>query len=632
MLSMITPTRCRSAVICKIMGVPLKDEPAFHGWIHDFMVGTDLGPEAATEEGQARLQKGRESMAALNQYMGDLIQDYLKEPGEGLLSNLVNDKDGPDGPMPPKQATSNAILMFIAGHDSTVNTIAHCVLTLLRHPESLDLLREQQELIPKAIEEVLRLQSAVQFFSSPAARPRTSRSAAPSSRRDRRCTFSTARPTATRGDSSIRRNSISSVRTTSMSAGAVGVHSCVGGPLARLEVNVAVENFLRRVENPRLVVDPPPVSAEPGLPRPAASRGRVRPDHGLRAGNAIRTFQFVEWQQPGQLREAPGARAWARRRCWPRSAVRAPPPDLDLLEVPAGSRASRCPSPSGTRTRAGSNRWGPAQRVSRPAIPSSCTARGLWLVKMNCRQGMENYCQTPGKPSPGGLGGTDGGMAEYLRVPSTRYLIPLGDLDPRDAAPLTDAGLTSYHAVKRSVHLLGPGSTAVVIGAGGLGQMAIQILKALASATTVVAVDTSADKLEIAKTMGADEVLISGDDAVKRIKDITKAQGAELVLDLVGVNPTLTMAAEVSRVLGHLTIVGLGNAALPVSFNSPAKECSVASPFWGSIPELIEVVQLAQSGKITMLVEHFPLDRAAEAYHLLHGGKVQGRAVITPND
>ena len=94
---------------------------------------------------------------------------------------------------------------------------------------------------------------------------------------------------------------------------------------------------------------------------------------------------------------------------------------------------------------------------------------------------MENYCETTGKPSPGGLGGTDGGMAEYLLVPSTRYLISLGNLDPREAAPLSDAGLTSYHAVKRSVHLLGPGSTAVVIGAGGLGQMAIQVLRALAS-------------------------------------------------------------------------------------------------------------------------------------------------------
>ena len=170
-----------------------------------------------------------------------------------------------------------------------------------------------------------------------------------------------------------------------------------------------------------------------------------------------------------------------------------------------------------------------------------------------------------------------------------------------------------------------------MIGAGGLGQMAIQVLKALCSATTVVAVDTSADKLKIATEMGADEALVSGDDAVTRIKDMTRGQGAEVVLDFVGVNPTLAMAAQVARVLGHLTIVGLGNAALPVNFNSPPKECSVASPFWGSIPELIEVIDLAQTGKIKMLVEHFPLDSAAEAYHLLRDGKIQGRAVITPN-
>jgi propanol-preferring alcohol dehydrogenase len=245
---------------------------------------------------------------------------------------------------------------------------------------------------------------------------------------------------------------------------------------------------------------------------------------------------------------------------------------------------------------------------------------------------MENYCQAPGKPSPGGLGGTDGGMAPYLLVPSTRYLIPLGDLDPREAAPLSDAGLTSYHAVKRSAHLLGPGSTAVVIGAGGLGQMAIQVLKALCSATNVVAVDTSADKLDIAKKFGADEALVSGEDAVRRIKDMTKGQGAELVLDLVGIDPTLNMAARVARVLGHLTIVGVGSATLPVNFSSPPHECSVASPFWGTIPELIEVIELAQSGQLEMLVEHFPLEEAEHAYQLLHDGKIAGRAVITPND
>lgn len=306
--------------------------------------------------------------------------------------------------------------------------------------------------------------------------------------------------------------------------------------------------------------------------------------------------------------------------------------DLHLLEAPAGTKGFTLPFTLGHENAGWVETMGPGATgftTGDPVIVYGPWGCGLC---MNCRQGMENYCQTPGYPSPGGLGGTDGGMAEYLLVPATRHLIPLGDLDPREAAPLTDAGLTSYHAVKRSVHLLGPGSAAVVIGAGGLGQMAIQLLKALASATTVVAVDTSTDKLKIATRMGADEALISGDDAITRIKDITGGQGAELVLDLVGVGPTLTMAAEVSRVLGHLTIVGLGDAALPVNFHSPAQECSVASPFWGAIPELIDVISLAQTGKITMLVEHFSLDDAAHAYQLLHDGKIRGRAVITPND
>ena len=171
----------------------------------------------------------------------------------------------------------------------------------------------------------------------------------------------------------------------------------------------------------------------------------------------------------------------------------------------------------------------------------------------------------------------------------------------------------------------------MVIGAGGLGQMAIQILRALSSATTIVAVDTADDKLTTAKRMGADEALLSGDEAVTRIKDMTRGQGAQLVLDIVGVDPTLRMAAQVARVRGHLTIVGLGGGALPVNFFSPPHECSVASPYWGFIGELMEVVTLAQAGKIQMLVEHFPLERAGEAYQLLREGKIQGRAVITPN-
>ncbi|WP_222269575.1 NAD(P)-dependent alcohol dehydrogenase [Modestobacter marinus] len=343
----------------------------------------------------------------------------------------------------------------------------------------------------------------------------------------------------------------------------------------------------------------------------------------------MKAFQFVEWQKPAELREVEVPEPGPGQVLIKIGGAGACHSDLHIMEAPADTPL---PLPftlghenAGWVEELGAGATGFA--VGDPVLvygPWGCGTCG------NCRVGMENYCQDPGQNKPGGLG-RDGGMADYMVVPSTRFLIPLGTLDPREAAPLSDAALTSYHAVKRSTHLLGPGSTAVVIGAGGLGQMAIQVLKALSAAATVVAVDTSPAKLETAKTMGADEALVSGDDAVQRVKDITRGQGANLVLDMVGAKPTLEMAAQISRVLGHVTIVGLGGGALPVNFHSPAKECSVASPYWGSIPELMEVVSLAQAGKIRMLVEQFPLERAGEAYHLLHDGEIKGRAVITPN-
>jgi len=345
----------------------------------------------------------------------------------------------------------------------------------------------------------------------------------------------------------------------------------------------------------------------------------------------MRAFQFVELQKPAELRELPVPEPGPGEVLIKIGGAGACHSDLHILETPANTPGMSLPFTLGHENAGWVEKLGSG--ATGFAVGDPVIVYGPWGCGScaNCRVGMENYCESPVKSRAGGLG-RDGGMANYMIVPSTRFLLPLGSLDPREAAPLTDAALTSYHAVKRSLHLLGPGSTAVVIGAGGLGQMAIQVLKALSAAATVIAVDTSPDKLETAKKMGADEVLLSGDGAVKRIKDITRGQGANLVLDMVGAKPTLETAAQISRVLGHVTIVGLGGGALPVNFHSPAKECSVASPYWGSIPELMEVVSLAQAGKIRMLVQQFPLERASEAYHLLHDGKIPGRAVIIPND
>ena len=248
-----------------------------------------------------------------------------------------------------------------------------------------------------------------------------------------------------------------------------------------------------------------------------------------------------------------------------------------------------------------------------------------------CQQGQENAClrQREIGAAGGGLG-LDGGMAPLLLVPSARLLVPLRDLDPVQAAPLTDAGLTPYHAIKRSLTKLVPGSSAVVIGAGGgLGHMAVQILSAL-TAATIVAVDARQEGLELALSVGASHGVLAGDQAAEEILGLTGG-GAELVLDLVGVDATLALAQAVSRPLGDLTLVGIGGGQVPFSFFTVPSEVSMQTTYWGSISELVEVIALAERGLLTSHVERYDLERAPEAYQALARGEVRGRAVIVPN-
>jgi alcohol dehydrogenase, propanol-preferring len=247
-----------------------------------------------------------------------------------------------------------------------------------------------------------------------------------------------------------------------------------------------------------------------------------------------------------------------------------------------------------------------------------------------CHQGAENYCERAAEIGAAGGGlGRDGGMASLMLVPQARWLVPLGDLDPVEAAPLTDAGLTPYHAIKRSLPLLTAGSTAVVIGAGGLGHLAVQILKAT-SAAQVVAVDLKQEALDLATSVGADHAVPSDGDAAAAIRDLSGGKGADLALDFVGVDPTIALAAQVTRSLGHATIVGIGGGTYPFGFFSLPYEVSLATTYWGTIPELSEVLDLARRGLISAHVERYPLADALTAYEKLHAGEVEGRAVIVP--
>ena len=247
-----------------------------------------------------------------------------------------------------------------------------------------------------------------------------------------------------------------------------------------------------------------------------------------------------------------------------------------------------------------------------------------------CLMGMENYCERQGEIATMGGGlGRDGGMAPLMVVPSPRFLVPLGDLDPVQAAPLTDAGLTPYHAVKRSLGLLVPGSTAVVIGVGGLGHMGVQFLRELSPAT-IVAVDQRAEALTLAAEVGAHHTVTMGEQAAAEIRDATGGRGADVVVDFVGADATLALGAAVARPLGHLTVVGIAGGTLPVSFFGIAYEVSVATTYWGSLPELVEVLALASAGRLHARVETFPLARANEAYEAMRAGALRGRAVVVP--
>ena len=246
-----------------------------------------------------------------------------------------------------------------------------------------------------------------------------------------------------------------------------------------------------------------------------------------------------------------------------------------------------------------------------------------------CAAGAENLC-VHGMEGPPGIGfGVDGAMAEYLLITDPRRLVPIGGLDPADVAPLTDAGLTPYRVVKRVQPKLTPGSHAVVIGAGGLGHLATQSLGALTPAT-VIAVDTRESALALAREVGAAATVQAGENAAAEVIDATGGARADVVLDFVGSAPTIALGAAVAKVGMDLVVVGAAAGQFTWNFYALPYEVSLTTSFWGTLPELHEVIALARQGRIKAHVQRFGLEDAMRAYQLMEQGQLSGRAVIVP--
>jgi alcohol dehydrogenase, propanol-preferring len=252
-----------------------------------------------------------------------------------------------------------------------------------------------------------------------------------------------------------------------------------------------------------------------------------------------------------------------------------------------------------------------------------------------CAEGRENACAVAGSrlrpPWTPGLG-PDGAMAEYMVVKS-RFLDPLGDLDPVAAAPLADAGATPMHAVNSAWHRLTPGATAVVIAVGGLGHLGLQILKAT-TAARVIAVDADPAKLELAARLGADLVLANDASTAQRILDETGGYGADVVFDFAGVQPTLDLAVECIGPEGLLRLVGLGGGTFAYGSGPAARPLpwgvNLQRSYGGTHADQLQVIALAQQGRLHVEAVTYPLEEFKQAFADLEAGRVPGRAVLTP--
>jgi NAD+-dependent secondary alcohol dehydrogenase Adh1 len=247
---------------------------------------------------------------------------------------------------------------------------------------------------------------------------------------------------------------------------------------------------------------------------------------------------------------------------------------------------------------------------------------GLCLA---CRRGDDMHCESAFFP---GLSNNDGGMAEFLRTTARACVKLDSSTNPADVAALADAGITAYHAVRKALPLLPPGSTAVVQGAGGLGHIGIQCLAALTAARVVV-VDKNPDALKLAGEIGADETVVADGDHVAAVTELTGG-GATVVLDFVAEQGAETDAWHMTGPGGSMFVIGYGGELRIPTLDFVAGEKNIVGNIVGTYTDLAELMVLAEAGKVRLHTQQYPLDRAVDALHDLDAGKVRGRAILVP--
>jgi len=242
-----------------------------------------------------------------------------------------------------------------------------------------------------------------------------------------------------------------------------------------------------------------------------------------------------------------------------------------------------------------------------------------------CRAGQDMHCSNSSFP---GLD-SDGGMAEYL-LTSARACVKLdSSTNPEDVAALADAGITAYHAVRKALPLLYPGTTCAVIGAGGLGHIGIQCLAAL-TATNIVVVDRNPEALKLAGQLGAQHTVVADGGQVGAVQELTNGEGADVVLDFVAEQGAENDGFAMTRAGGSDFIIGYGGTLTVPTLDVISTERNIIGNIVGTYNELAELMVLAEAGKVTLHTKTYSLDDAQQALHDLDAGEVRGRAILVP--
>src|SRR6476659_2412406 len=242
-----------------------------------------------------------------------------------------------------------------------------------------------------------------------------------------------------------------------------------------------------------------------------------------------------------------------------------------------------------------------------------------------CRLGDDMHCLNGSFPGVN----RDGGFAEFL-LTSARSVVELDpSLHPKDIAALADAGLTAIHAVKKAIGVLGAGTNVVVIGAGGLGHIGIQCLKAYTPAEIIV-IDPSEKALALAKDVGADQTVKVDGGQVKQVQELTDGLGAEAITDFVGEKGAIEDGIAMVRDGGFYYVIGYGENVNIPTIDVISREISFIGNLVGTYTDLQDLMTLTAQGKVTLHTTTYPLDAINDAMADLDGGRLQGRGILIP--